>query len=424
MQIRLKVLILAAVSVLALSVAACSSAGGGSSANGQSPAANAGTSNANCPGTPIKIMAMGVFDPNGATYEPSHLVGPQAAAKAINATCQLGRPISIVACNDHATTQGSLTCGQTAVSEGVLAITGHPQSDAYIPIVSPHNIPAVMDLANGSQELSYKYAYPLASGPSLIVATAAIAADVGAKKVQLLTFGGSQVAFFDSIISAAASSLGLQKLPNIVAPLTANDMTAYAAQAISSGTDSVILGTTSEQVVAFVKALRAQGADNNKIKLIGGTSLTTSVIQQLGPNAEGIYSANEAADPGDPSNPGIQQMLNELRANGTEINGVNVNQFTVSSWTAVHLIADAMKGATDFTPEELGKRLNALPPDFSKGYPAVPPFDFSKNAIPDNPVLGKARIFSNQMAVYQVQNGKLAPVVDGYVRIDQKANLN
>lgn len=414
MHIRPRWLTLVVVLALALSAAACGSSSGG------------GSGNASCQGSPIKILTNTDLDTGASTYNPAPLYGAQAAAKAINATCGLGRPIEIVQCNSHSTAQGSTTCGQTAVSEKVLAVAGGLAfSDNYISVIAKQNIPALPALGEFAQEFSYQHSFPIDSGMTQLTAYAVAAANLGAKKVVLLNFQGPTASFFDSILDRAESSLGLEKLPDVLFPPTATDMTAYATQAVSSGADAIQVIANPPQVVNFVKQLRSQGVDFTKTKVIvSGLDAQPSVIEQLGPQADGLYQVLGTASPDDTANPGIQQYLSDLKANGTTINGVNASELGVAGWTAIKIIADAMKGATTFTPEELIKRLNSLPADFHTAYPAVPPFNFSTNAFPDNPMLSKMRIFSNLVSIGRIQDTKFVPLTKGYIRADQKTALN
>jgi hypothetical protein len=82
-----------------------------------------------------------------------------------------------------------------------------------------------------------------------------------------------------------------------------------------------------------------------------------------------------------------------------------------------------MKGATDFTPATLDQRLANAPADLYKSEPALPPFNLQVKAFASNPALSAFRIFSNQVSLGQMVNGRIVPLTSTFVPADQKASL-
>src|ERR1700736_5368683 len=88
------------------------------------PPARAGSASISCKGTPIKLMTIFNTTPGATTYLPAGKYGSKAAASAVNKTCEDGRPIQVINCNDNGTAAGDASCGQQAVSDHVLAVVG------------------------------------------------------------------------------------------------------------------------------------------------------------------------------------------------------------------------------------------------------------------------------------------------------------
>jgi hypothetical protein len=136
------------------------------------------------------------------------------------------------------------------------------------------------------------------------------------------------------------------------------------------------------------------------------------VLHQLGSVANGMYLLTQQAPPSDSSNPGIQQMLKELKAAGFPANGRNLSPASTAAWSNVHTLVDVLKKlpkseiANLNSAELVAAMKNAGPID----RPEEAPFDFSTFAFPDVKSLAGFRIFSRDAMLVRVENGHYVSV--------------
>src|SRR5262245_17286378 len=105
--------ILGVVAVIALIAVGCGSSDddGGSSSDASGGST---TTTVPCPGKPIKLTS--IISLTGPVTIPSATNGTQdgyeVALKAVNGSCQIGRPLEIDVCDEQSTPNGSTRCGR------------------------------------------------------------------------------------------------------------------------------------------------------------------------------------------------------------------------------------------------------------------------------------------------------------------------
>ncbi len=86
-----------------------------------------------------------------------------------------------------------------------------------------------------------------------------------------------------------------------------------------------------------MNALACEGITAKKVPMLTAVTLMPpNVLHQLGSVANGMYLLTQQAPPSDTSNPGIQQMLKELKAAGFPANAKNLSPASTGAWSNVH----------------------------------------------------------------------------------------
>ena len=125
------------------------------------------------------------------------------------------------------------------------------------------------------------------------------------------------------------------------------------------------------------------------------TLMAPNVLDQLGSKANGMYLLTQQAPPSDKDNPGVQQMLKELKDAGFKADGDALSPATTGAWSNVHALVDILEklprseiAALDLEPARRGDegRRSDQPP---RGGAA---FDFSKTAFPEISSLAGFRV--------------------------------
>ena len=127
-----------------------------------------------CSGSPAGFSLIGNLSSTlaGAQIHSDVVSGYRAAAAAINKSCQLGRPIKIVACDDKNTPNGAADCGRGAVADKAFAVAAiSAAGDAYAAPVVAAKIPLVPQLASSAVESSSKLSFPFGDPIPIVMAS-------------------------------------------------------------------------------------------------------------------------------------------------------------------------------------------------------------------------------------------------------------
>ena len=408
--------------VPAVVVAGCGSSSGGSSGTATSSQAatsgQAATTSTSCNGSPAKLSVITNLSNTGAGAQVATDVvgGFKAAAAAINATCELGQPIEIVACDDQASPNGGANCGRKAVADkvfGVAAYTG--TGDSYSPPVLAAKIPLVPWLASSASESTSKLSFPFGDAIPIIMADAPAAKAAGANSLAMLHLDIPAVKFLVDLAKQQADAVGVKIAADVPVPLTASDMGTYTAQALDANPESLTTIVAPAQASAIFKQVVAQGKDPSTFPLItGANAMTPATIKSLPSDVtDGMVIIAWSLDPNSPSDrdkPPVKQYLSELAAAKLPAGPLDATANGLAAWGEMHSIADALK-ATGLKPtaENLPRALvTDQMPTITQKYGQVPR-DFRKPAFPDNPALKNLRIFSQDAYYYKI-NAEGQPV--------------
>ncbi len=369
-----------------------------------------------CEGDPIVLTAITNISAPIQIQSPEFFAGIEGAAAAANKSCAAGAPLEIVTCDDKYDPNESAKCAREAVkrkSAGVLSYSG--LGETYGPIVAKAGIPTLPVNATSAfentNELSYPFGFPVTSVLQNVQTSAAL----GGKKLAIVSFALPAAEFFLELAKGFTEQYGMELVGDVKVPVTATDMTSFAAQAKATGADSIVVILGQVQAIPLFKALKDVGVDF-KVTNVGASLLVMlpSAVEPLGDVANGLLANSWAVSPTDTSNPIIERYLSELKEADQKAGPTEVSMLGVSGWAMVHTLADAL-GSQKLpgTPENVAKALEAADvPTISAEY-GLSPVDFSKPAFPDGE-LSKLRLFSTFQSVWEFDaEAKPQPLNDG-----------
>ena len=371
-----------------------------------------------CGGSPASFSVVTDLSNNVAGLQISKDVvgGFRAAAAAINKSCELGRPLKIIACDDKASPNGAASCGRDAVAAKVFGVAGYTGfGDSYTPPVLAAKIPILPFTASSASESTSKLSYPFGDPIPVVLSTLPAAKAAGARRIALLHVDVPAVGFFVNLVKKQAGHFGMQVASDVPVPPTATDMTTYVAQALQDKPDSMTLITSPSQQSAIFKQVVAQGKNPAKFPLISSNNIMTpSTIASLPKNVtNGMIVVGWTLNPTSPSdrnNPIVKQYVAELKAAKQPAGQRDTTPNGLAAWGEMHSIADALKAAR-LAPTAANiprAMLTGKMPAITQKYGMIPR-DFRKPAFPDDPVLKTFRIFSNTSYYYRI-NAKQQPI--------------
>ena len=397
---------------LALAAAGCSSSSSKSSTSDGS--SGGGTANAaansKCTGDPIKFGIIATITGDTIVQgTPDIPRGAQAAAAALTSSCELGRPVTIVTCDAKDNPNQAAVCGRKMVSEKVVAYMGEDANGAtWFPITAAAKIPEIGGNGLDSVQVSSPYWFPLTGNVHDASAYATVAASAMNKPadVAVVPLDNPGTEFFVGFFKAQTLGLGGKFAGSFPVPATTVDMSQIAAQIKNSGANAVFPIVSGDQFKGLVTQMQAQGMSlKNNVVINLGSSVDCKFLSQAGSDANGLWLVDTAWPVAwDTNNAGAKQYLSELKAAKLPSGSCDVSEFGLQAWSAVHIMADMLKGSTTMDAATLLDKLNHSGPFTRPELPGT--IDFSKNAFPNDPVLSKLRIFSKQFFVSRIVNGK------------------
>ena len=311
-------------------------------------------------------------------------------------------------CDDKSDPNAAEQCGLEAKSNGSLALFG--SSGTFTNGTNAAQLPGVFTAGGTVFDLLNPDSFSSSSGLTLVLGGAGVAAGLHKKENLLVVVDTSATETFAADAQKVAHGVGV-KVQTLFVPPTTTDYAPIAAQVGQANPDSI--GIILTDPVPFLNALAADGITAKKVPILTAVTLMPpNVLHQLGSVANGMYLLTQQAPPSDSSNPGIQQMLKELKAAGFPANADNLSPASTAAWSNVHTLVDILEKlpkseiATLNSTELVNAMKNAGPID----RPEVAPFDFSKFAFPDVKSLAGFRIFSRDAMLVRVENGHYVSV--------------
>jgi ABC-type branched-subunit amino acid transport system substrate-binding protein len=379
----------------------------GCSKSGSSSAGStSSSSNASCTGAPLKLTSIGTL--SGPLSFPSLTTEAQhagdAALRAVNAECALGRPIEITTCDDKSDPNEATKCGREAHDDGSLALFG--SSGSFDGGTSAAGLPGILTGGGSVFDLTDPRSFSISSPLTLVVGGSATAAAANAKDALMVSIDSAATRTFVATAQQVADGLGV-KLDSLFIPPDTTDFAPVAAQ-IAERKPSALGLILSTQMVPFFNALADEGISPHDLPTFTAVTLMApEVLHQLGDKADGVYLLTQQAPPSDKDNPGIQQMLKELKDAGYPANGDELSPASTAAWSNVHALVDILKKlpAADIASLDQAKLVDAMAKAGPINRPEIAPFDFTAPAFPDIASLASFRIFSRQAMVTRVDNG-------------------
>jgi ABC-type branched-subunit amino acid transport system substrate-binding protein len=401
-----------AVACALLGLAACSSSSKSKSAAGQTAGGGATSTTVACAGTPLKFGVITPLAGNAQTPASPYVGdGAKAAAQALTSSCALGLPVQAVVCDTKANPNDAAACGRQMVSEKVVGFIGVDSfGPQWFPITKAAGIPEIGGNGLDSLQVSDPLWFPLAGNIHDALTLTTIAASAEAPnplKLAVIQFDIPGVDFFVNFFKKQVAQLGGQYAGTFVVPLSATDMSQYAAQAIQAGANAVVPIIGGDQYSGLIQQFVQQNKPLTQLAYLalGSGQVDCKTRSQLGSALNGIWISSDTWPVGwDTTNPGARQYVDELKAAGLNADPCNLNEFGVQAWSAVHIMADLLKGSSTMDSATLVQRLNSGGPINRPELAGA--IDFSKNPYASDPVLGKLRIFTDKFYVSRVVNGK------------------
>lgn len=408
----------AILAIFLMTTAACG--GGNDTKSGGTAADTKATQPAKeCPGKPIRLAAItslsGVLALEGNTVQ----VATDAAVRAVNSDCSLGRPLEVVVCDDKSDPNGSTECGRTAADDGTLALIA--STGTFDTGAQASGLPALYTVGGGTFDHTNASSYPFASIVPQVLGAITTSVAIGAKSTMLVTFESPATSFIAQQGEALAKELGIE-WHILFFPQDTVDFAPIAAQVVAINPDSLGFGVT--QVEPFLEALAAEGWSPKDKPTLSTSMLTPqTVLEAVGDKAEGLYLMSSNVPPTVEDNAGIAQMHDEYDAAGSDFAAAGVA--SVAFWSAVHCAADAI---ATLPPDKIDSLDSDMLVSAATGQgqikrPETAPFDLSTPAFPDNPALSAFRLFSRMAMPTQYRDGKLVPVAD-FIDVETPFEIN
>lgn len=395
--------------VVVLGVAGLVLAGCGSSAKGNATATTSGSSAAT--GSPINLQ-VDVELTGSSTVNPQIVAGAKIAAAAINKAGGVnGHKLNIIGCDDQGNPNVAAQCGQSAVSNNVVALVGSSsqQEATIMPITFAAGIPNIGCACSSPVSLTSPLSFPLGGGSLTgTYGPAAILSKAGCtdNKVAVDYIDIAQISgLLNGEVYPAFAATGMKVVNKVPIPPTATDYSSYAAASTANGVQCVLSINGDAADLLTIKAIKAE--DPSAIISIPGFSTSQKDITSLGSAASGLILGWGQAIPGFvPGNAGVAQFNKEADAYGDNTNP-RVESM-VNAWNAVHITADLMTKNHAYTASALLAVLKTTGTP-SNIYAAVP-FNWQQQSKLSSTV----RSFSNDAFFATVNSsGQIVPAYNG-----------
>jgi ABC-type branched-subunit amino acid transport system substrate-binding protein len=392
--------------LVAMSVATLCAAGGVAHAK-------SATKTAKCPGTPLKFTA--IISKTGSLAGPGGVLGTDvedginAAVKGVNDQCSAGVPIQFKLCDDQGDPNVSNACGRAAKSDGSLAIAISAGSRDG---AGASGLPLILSGGLGGYEITSPNSYPADSPITEIFGSISASSAAKVKTYLMLATDDPAIHALSGTLTDLAKAQGV-KLDFLYFPADTTDFAPIAAQAAGQHPDAI--GLAVGTITPVINALKIEGITPQNTPMFTAVALVTPQIKrELGSKVDGINLISTVVPAQDTSNPGIRQMLAELKAAGVKTKPADIGTQTAETWAHVHMLADVIgklpsADRAALTPDSLVKALVAASP-LTSANEVVAPIDYTANAFPSVPALAPLRLFGNQVITVRVVKGKYVPI--------------
>ena len=397
-----------AAAVLSIALAAC----GSTSSSSTSAAATATpAASTNSGGAPIKIGAIEADSSSlPAGIAPEATSAAQARVDSINAAGGInGHKLQLINCNDHADPNDAVSCANSEISQGVVALVGSigPETAGIYPILQKAGVasigPVPTSPAIGDSPVATCFTPAVAGG---FVALPQLLKQQGAN-VQSLIYPNDYGAASKLLVTTF--KLGVQKAGVKLGalagyPSTTTSFGPVAGTGLAGGTDGVVAfapGATSGPLVAAV-----QSAGPNAKVAIAASGWLPSVAKFLGSKGNGVLAVG-FQEPPTSSAPGIKLFNADMAKYASS---AAKDDSSIGAWAAVYALqqmasklstidrASVLKAFSSFTNLSTGGIFPPMSKDPKKPFTGLP---------------GDGCVANPSVVFEVVRNGQLWPVKDG-----------
>ena len=345
--------------------------------------------------------------------QPFYSESVLAAAKSVNCAGGVhGRPLKVITCDGNPFTNpnNGQNCARDAISQGVVASAAMSSPDAAVTQAFANEGIPMVGVALNLPGLTSPLSFNTTSGaPGLVAGPAAALWDKGARRIRVVTLESDLTGAITGFANTALEPRGGTMLDAVELPVdTSADDSALIQTAISGGTDGIILALSADSTIKVVPELRAAGYKG--LIATAATLVEPRVAKALGNSvaktlllSAGFYpsTANKHA--------GIARYNADMDKYSPRTQRIEAS---VDGWSAVMIVADALNQAPTVDKAALLTVLNS----YKLSLDVSPVVDFA-----DTGAYGIPRIFTTQIAMQKIRNGKYYTEVDFFDPLEPAA---
>jgi hypothetical protein len=367
-----------------------------------------------CPGEPLRFTSIATLTggPTGGNNAVRARIGTDAALASINRECALGRPIELSVCDDGADVNRSLACGREAAEDGSLAIISSVGS--FDDGAAASGLPGIFLWGTSAFELTHERAYSSISGITVGMGGVSAAQAAGAEDFVLVLPDTPALQFVATQVEELASLLDLE-LETIYFPADATDYAPIAAQIAQREPDAI--GMLPVSPVVMINALAAEGVTpENHLMSIASIVMTPEVVDELGNALDGLLVVSPTLPPTATDNAGVAELRADLEASGHDPDDPDIDFTTVVSWSNLKKLEEVLLAIDPSVLASLDSQaLVEAIVDHPVDRPEAAAYDFTENQLPEFPGLAGFRVFTREVAILELQDGRYEVLSDGFV---------
>jgi ABC-type branched-subunit amino acid transport system substrate-binding protein len=231
---------------------------------------------------------------------------------------------------------------------------------------------------------------------------------VGAETVNTayLDIAGGAGKLAAEFVDLGLTPRGVPKASITAIPTGGGDLQPSVQQTIDEDTEGVAVVAVDPEFSKWLVAYRQTGGEAQLVAT--GSTLNPSNVKALGDAVEGVYVATNFKPASLTKDPGVKQMIKEVKAFDK---GIRLFDGSIEAWAGVHLVADALDGQAANDAATLLAQLNSDTTWDTRVGPSVnftvqPPEIAETGGL----IASIPRVFTTSVYYAQVKNGKLKAV--------------
>ena len=334
-------------------------------------------------------------------YKPSVL----AAAQSVNCAGGIhGRPLKVITCdgNIFSNPNNGQNCARDAIAQGVVASAALASPDAAVATAFANAGIPMVGVALNLPGLTSPYSFnPTSGAAGLVAGPAAAMWDKGSHKLRILAFESPLTGAVQGFANTALEPRGGEMLPFVeLSADTSADNSALIQATIAGGTDGLILALSAAANIKVIPELRAAGYKG--LIATAATLVEPAVVKALGPaeSSKLLLSAGYYPESATKQS-GIARYNADMAKYAPKVQKV---ESSISAWSSVIILADALNQAPTVSKEALFAVLN----NYELTLDVSPDANFA-----DTGAFGIPRVFTTLTAMQKIKkNGTYYTDVD------------